>query len=468
MAGLRPVDLLLPFQRKFALNKSRFSIALWSRQTGKGFMSSFRAAASALTEPKHNWIIAAPTERQAFETLDKAKDWVRAAHVAVAESEEEIKALDSEDRIKAKVIEIGSTGSRIFALPGRPASLRGFSGSLILDEFAFFDNQREVWKAVYPVITNPMSGIKSVTITSTPAGRGDKFFQLCDENLFHPAEGRRIKWLVDKVTIHEAAKEWEAAGKLGGISAEDYVADIRAGLDEPEDFPQEYECEFVDTDSVLLSYELIAAAESTEASAALSVDLDSGRPLFCGIDFGRFHDLTVCWTVEKVADLLVTREVLVLPHVDTEAQVELLSSRIAASRRTCVDYTGPGIGFGDMVARRCGEYAPQKHLFGKAELCTFSAPFKCEMFSRLRQLFNSPVNLRIPVSQAIRDDLHEMRQIVNGDRTTYRSRRTAEGHADRCTALALAVRAASGPAGTTEFESAAPAGRVARGRRAVA
>ena len=66
MAGLRPVDLLLPFQRKFALNRSRFSIALWSRQTGKGFMSSYRAAVSALTEPKHNWIIAAPTETTCF------------------------------------------------------------------------------------------------------------------------------------------------------------------------------------------------------------------------------------------------------------------------------------------------------------------------------------------------------------------------------------------------------------------
>ena len=41
----------------------------------------------------------------------------------------------------------------------------------------------------------------------------------------------------------------------------------------------------------------------------------SHKPLFCGIDFGRTNDPTVCWTLEKVGDILWTREVLVLQNM---------------------------------------------------------------------------------------------------------------------------------------------------------
>jgi phage FluMu gp28-like protein len=44
------------------------------------------------------------------------------------------------DKIKFK------NGSRIITLPaGSPESLRGFSGSLILDEFALVENDKLIW-----------------------------------------------------------------------------------------------------------------------------------------------------------------------------------------------------------------------------------------------------------------------------------------------------------------------------------
>jgi phage FluMu gp28-like protein len=83
---------------------------------------------------------------------------------------------------------------------------------------------------------------------------------------------------------------------------------------------------------------------------------------------------------------------------------------------------------------------------GKVELCTFTVPFKCEIFPKLRRLFEAPTKLRIPVSRAIREDLHMMQQVINKGAYNYWSPRTKEGHSDRCTALALAARAADGPA----------------------
>ncbi|MDR2673899.1 MAG: terminase family protein [Opitutaceae bacterium] len=448
-----PAMSLLPFQRAFASDASRFAIALWSRQSGKGYASSFIATADALSAPNNNWIIAAPTERQAMETLEKCKAWARDFAAAIAaEGEEEIGGGSALAVIKAKVI-VFANGSKIYALPGRPMSLRGFTGNLILDEFAFFENPEEVWKAIYPVITNPASGVKKIRITSTPAGKGNQFFKLVDENLLNPKPDRPVKWSVHKAAIHDVAREWEAAGMLHGKTAAQYVEEIRAGFDTPEAWPQEFECEFVDSDNFLLPYDIIALAESAGASQFADPALfDAPRPgLHLGIDFGRQNDPTVCWALERQGDVFWTREVLVLKGVSTPDQQDALARRIRAARLACFDYTGPGIGLGDYLARDAaiGIHDPARHHFGRLELCTFTTAFKRDIFPKLRRAFEPPVKLRVPVDNTIRDDLHAMRQIVNAGQYTYAAPRTAEGHSDRCTALALAVRAAAlggGPA----------------------
>ncbi len=69
------------------------------------------------------------------------------------------------------------------------------------------------------------------------------------------------------------------------------------------------------------------------------------------------------------------------------------------------------------------------------------------MFPLLRRQFAAPAQLRVPVSRAVREDLHAMQQVVTNGEYNYWAPRTREGHSDRCTALALAVRAAGDAAG---------------------
>ena len=52
-----------------------------------------------------------------------------------------------------------------------------------------------------------------------------------------------------------------------------------------------------------------------------------------------------------------------------------------------------------------GEFDPKAHKLGKVELCTFTVALKRELFPKLRRQFEAPQSC-IPVSRAIREDLH--------------------------------------------------------------
>ncbi len=96
-----------------------------------------------------------------------------------------------------------------------------------------------------------------------------------------------------------------------------------------------------------------------------------------------------------------------------------------------------------MVAPRegFGEYKPDEHKFGKVELCQFSNKLKLEIFPALRVAFEQKF-LGIPISRVIREDLHSVSRVaLAGGGVTYKAPHTADGHADRCTGLALARRA---------------------------
>ncbi|HLX68994.1 MAG TPA: hypothetical protein VKV04_05130, partial [Verrucomicrobiae bacterium] len=74
-------------------------------------------------------------------------------------------------------------------------------------------------------------------------------------------------------------------------------------------------------------------------------------------------------------------------------------------------------------------------------LCTFSNPLKLEIFSKLRMAFEER-RVRIPINRAVREDLHSVQRMTTmSGNITYRAPHTEDGHADRCTAKALAQRA---------------------------
>lgn len=425
-----PMATLLPYGRRWVGDEARFKIGCWARQTGKSWHSALEAVRDCL-ERKTTWVCLSAGERQSLEWMLKAREHSEAFKVALSGYEEDRDS--SEAVLKAAEIR-WPNGSRIIGIPANPATARGYSANLVLDEFAFHEQPDAIWRAIYPSISNPLRGVYKIRVLSTPNGLGNKFADLWTK----PNE-----WSKHSLTIHEAVKQ--------GLALD--VDKLRAGLDDPEAWAQEYECQFLDAAAVLLPYDLIARCESPEATATVAPEYWSawGKPVYCGIDFGRRRDLTVCWTLEQVGDVWQTREVLELRGVDTPTQVELLRPRVRRAGRVSVDYTGPGVGLGDYLAQAFGEYNPTGHKFGRVELVTFTNTNKVEMFSKLRMAFDG-VKVRVPVLREVREDLHSMHRVgLSGGGVTYRAPHTEDGHADRCTALALALRAAeTGAAGAIQ------------------
>ena len=443
--GVSPLDLLLPYQHRWVGDGAKFKIGVQSRQTGKSFGTACEAVVDCLTDPGTKWVCLSAGERQALEWLEKAKEWAEAFRLAI-ESYAEERAL-GEALLKQAEIRFAN-GSRIIAIPANPSTARGYSANIILDEFAYHEDPEKIWAAMFPSLTNPLAGTfmqrvralyagestditrdMKIRVVSTFNGRENKFYDLWEKRAENGYSGHLV-------TIYDAIAD--------GLPVD--AEKLRAGLDDADAWAQEYECEPTDTSNVLLPYDLIALAESADATEACGPDLFSTRtrnPLYCGIDFGRSNDPTVCWTLERIGDILWTREIVLLRKTDTVEQNSILAARIRASQRTTLDYTGPGVGFGDYAARHAGgEWKPEDHQYGKVEKFVFTAKSKRLLFPTLRRRFEAPTKVRIPISRAVREDLHAMQQVVMNGEYNYWAPRTREGHSDRCTALALAVHAA--------------------------
>lgn len=411
-------EILLPWQQEWVADRSRFKIGLWSRQTGKSFSTACEAVVDCAAQPKNSstlWVVLSAGERQALEWMEKAKKWSKAVKATV-DSYDEIR--DSANALISRAEVRFANGSRIIAIPANPDTARGYSGNLILDEFAIHEKPFDIWAAIYPSITNKLTGEKKLRIVSTPKGRGNKFADLWEHNETYSKH---------MVTIEDAA----ALGLFGKDpqKAQAALAELKAGVDDPDIWAQEYMCEFIDNSSVLLPYDLIGKCESSQ------IQDDGASPLYIGMDIGRQKDLSVIVTGVKLGDVLSIISVEVLRKMPFADQLDIIVSkaRDRRVRRVCIDSTGIGAMLAEEATRKAG---------AKVHGVTFTASSKGEMYALMRRRFEER-SIRIPIERDLREDLHAVQRIVStGGNVTYSAPRSADGHSDRAAALALCSYAA--------------------------
>lgn len=404
-------EILMPYQRRWVEDAARFKIGLWSRQTGKSFATACEAVLDCAAQPRGStdlWVVLSAGERQALEWMEKAKRWSEAAKAAV-DGYDEIRS--SADALMSRAEIRYANGSRIVAIPANPDTARGYSANLVLDEFAIHERPFDIWAAIYPSITNPLSGRKRLRIVSTPKGRGNKFADLWEHNDAYSKH---------RVTIEDAVRM--------GLPVD--LGELKAGVDDPDIWAQEYMCEFVDNTSVLLPYDLIGRCESA------SVRDDGASPLYVGMDVGRSRDLSVIVTAALLGDVLAVTDVTALARTPFADQLRVLvgKCRDPRVRGVRVDATGIGAMLAEEAARALG---------ARCRGVPFTAASKGEMYGLMRRRFEER-SVRVPVDRLLREDLHAVQRVVSsGGGVTYSAPRSADGHSDRAAALALCCLAAA-------------------------
>lgn len=412
----------LPYQQRWIADTHRWKIGLWARQTGKSTAVALEINADILAAEaagrKTHWVLLSRGERQSVELARKVRDFGRL--ISAARKILQGPELGELGGGASEIVYPG--GSRAVALPANPDTARGYSGNVVLDEFAFHADSDAIWAALYPTITRWYK----IRIISTPNGQQNRYYQLWTE-----AQQPGSAWHAHRCDLTQAVSE--------GLAID--PAALRAGLRDEEAWRQEYLCEFVDEATAWLTWELIRAAEDPRASLerrALSNDEAVGTH-YAGWDVARWHDLSVVWVVERVGDVLWTREVLTMRRASFEEQLARVAGAMQyyGVRRLCLDATGMGEMPAEQAARRWS---------GRVEPIKFTGGIKEHLAGDLRRLLEDR-KLRLPIAEDVRADLHSVRALRTAAGNVRFAGETRESHADRFWALALAVHGAVRPSG---------------------
>ncbi len=214
------------WQSDLLRSDARQMILLCSRQSGKSTVSSILAIHEAIYQPNSLILLLSPSLRQSQELFRKLKDVYNELDSPSLTQPIEESALRTEF----------DNGSRIVALPGKEATIRGFSGVslLIVDEASRVPD--ELYQAIRPMLA--VSGGR-IVLLSTPFGKRGFFYQEWTDG----ADWQKVKITADQCP--RIKTEWlERERQMIG----DWW------------YLQEYFCEFVETNDQVFSYDDINAA----------------------------------------------------------------------------------------------------------------------------------------------------------------------------------------------------------------
>jgi phage FluMu gp28-like protein len=448
---------VLPYQWRWIKDDAQLKVAVWSRQSGKSFAAALRAVLKCV-ERRTQYIILSKGERQSRLFMEKVKDFCQV--FKEAKFLREFSTMESEE--KTMEVYFPLNRSRIIGLPANPDTARGYTGHIVLDEFAFHGDAHKIYAACFPIITRGYS----IEVISTPNGTAGKFYEIAkqaglvgisDQGLGiregssptpNPQPLTPALWSGHKVDIYDAV----AQGLPANIDL------LRSGCDDEETWLQEYGCQFLSDAQNYIPVELISTCVHEEATTEWanrqigSRQLGKGpsahlpnspsAELYLGVDIGRKRDLTIAWLFEKVGEVLWSRLLLTLKGVTFDEQEKAIFRLLDLGvRRAGIDASGIGM----MLA----EHAVQKY-GAVVEPTTFTAQLKERLAPMVKQAFEERT-VRIPDNREVRADINSVKRFVTpAGNVRFDAEHTDRGHADRFWALAQVVSAACEPTGHFE------------------
>ena len=449
MFTLRPYQLEV-----FRDHSTGILILHWSRQIGKTTTLAAWALDRIVTLPGHTVTVLSNSLRNGSEFIGRASLLT-----------EEPPWDQYEFKISRHDIQTDAAGklSRILALAANPRTARGFSGDLILDEMAFYEDITGVWDAAEPILSSDPKFL--CRIASTGNGRHNLFYRMVQDPRFH----------VSRVTRTDA---WHMGVPIldpftrAPITPEE----ARAAALDKDSYDQNYECAFAGESAALLLPEIIQAAEDAAAGFICTGDWppemlrflrersEQGEPLFAGVDVGRRRDRTVITVVQSEHGLWQVRSFLRLEAMRLPEQQSRLTALLKIPRLVCVsiDMTGLGLGLYEYTQQMFGPNKVRGVNFASSVPAgqlviprSISQPRLSAKNPTVRITESMAMNLvriyeekkiRHPLDPILLDDLQLPRRTVTpSGQVTISAERDESGHAghaDHFWSLALALDAA--------------------------
>lgn len=425
-----PSKYFLPYQLRYLEDTSIFKIVEKSRRIGFTYVQSYEDTREAAMGKWDVWFSSAD-ESAAKEYIQYVEQWAKVLNLAATSLGEVV--INKAKDIKALSVEFAS-GKRINALSSNPKAFRSKGGKVVLDEFAFHEQGRALWKAATPA---RLWGFP-IRVLSTHNGKSGMYYNLVDA-----ARLGKNKASLHTITLMDAIDDGLVSKilKRNATEAEvkGFIDECRSIAGDEDSFLEEFMCVPVDENSAFMPYDLIAKVEVDPETLLWPAGQfgDVAGDLFLGMDIGRRKDLSVIWVIEKIGPVLLTRARVLMEKTRFRTQRETLYYylRHPRLRRACIDETGIGMQLAEEAQEDFGKH--------KVEPITFTNIIKREMAFGLKKEVEE-TRFFIPSSPATREDWHSVKRTVTVAGNERFEGGNEAGHADEFWAAALANHAADG------------------------
>jgi phage FluMu gp28-like protein len=400
------MNKLYNYQKEFILDKSRFKLGCFSRQTGKTFSTCLDIiddiAEIETNGGSTNWVILSSGMRQAKESINQG---IR-KHLHELQFDFNMHEDTWLDDSEYSLLEIRfPNGSKITALPANPSTARGFSANVYLDEFAFHKDSNEIWSALFPCISNG----KRIVITSTPNGKNNKFYDIFTS--------KTNIWSKHVIDIYEAVNQ--------GLNRN--IEELRLALDDDLIWRREYLLSFDDQENSYISQDLIYSNISND-----NIDYNY-KNVYIGIDIATSIDKFSIFAVSPDMDgnlrVIDSETTANTTFYQQDKILERYLNKYSV-RKVLIDSTGIG-------ARSLEEY---KQRYGSlVEGMHFTINSKLELFSTAKKYFENN-KIKIPKDNNLIKGLTSIKRIFNASgQQIFNLDRNSNGHSDNVVALFLAI-----------------------------
>lgn len=387
---------LYPFQKQFVTDQSRFKIYNKARQIGISEALAFDAWFKVFKrEPVY---FVSRTQKQSIYLMDKFYRWGKLFKQCGVRIKYEV---ESKSEAVINGVDIKSLSSNSFGD-------EGYTGNVMLDEFALFQNDEDIYKAVFPITTRGFA----LSIVSRPFGQSNLHHDIFTGTDKYASYKRYKTDLRDAIRQGCPINYNEMADGFGGETSEG--------------FRENYCCEFIDESTAFLPYELIRSCIGDE--------IETEGEYFIGVDIGRVHDLTAVAIGKKVGEVMYVAQVDVLKGTEFATQKQFIVDKVKLLnvRAGLIDQSGIGMNLSEDISKECYQISG----------VTFNAQNKEEMVYHLKAAMEQK-RIVIPADKQLISDMHSMQRIPRNNRVIFDAPRNVHGHADRFWAVALMLEASN-------------------------